>query len=281
MKPETFSPYRSPTRDGFTLIELLVVIAIIAILAAMLLPALSKAKQKGQGIGCMNNLHQLQLAWYLYSGDFNDQIVLTGGQPDTATSMTSPLIKNGNWVHGDMSQVGPSATDPALIMAGSLYPYSISVNIYKCPADTKTQFSTPTAKLPTTRSMSMNCWMNPLTLGAGFSLQNRVFRKQSDIVFPSPVNCWVTIDESPGTINDGWFVCDPLGYSKTWVDMPASYHNGAGGMGYADGHSEIKKWRDSKVLAYGRANGPTGNYISQDPNSGDLQWLQERTTSHK
>jgi prepilin-type N-terminal cleavage/methylation domain-containing protein/prepilin-type processing-associated H-X9-DG protein len=267
---------------AFTLIELLVVIAIIAILAAMILPALSKAKQKAQGIGCINNLHQLQLAWLLYSGDFNDQIALTGGQPDTATSTNSLLIKNGNWVHGDMSVVGQSATDPALIMAGSLYPYSRSVNIYKCLADTKTQFATPTLKLRTTRSMSMNAWMDPLPNSLiGFNSQSRVFRRQSDIVLPSPVNCWVTIDESPGTINDGWFVCDPLGHPNTWVDMPASYHNGAGGMGYADGHSEIKKWRDNKVLTYGRANGPTGNFIPQDPNSRDLQWLQERTTSHK
>jgi prepilin-type processing-associated H-X9-DG protein len=89
----------------------------------------------------------------------------------------------------------------------------------------------------------------------------------------------VTIDESPGTINDGWFMCDPIGSQTTWVDIPASYHNGAGGIGFADGHSEIKKWKDRVVLAYGRLGGPTGNDIPQDPNSADLQWLQQRTTS--
>ena len=268
---------------AFTLIELLVVIAIIAILAAMLLPALSKAQQKAQGIGCLNNLRQLQLAWVLYSGDFNDMLVPTGGLPDTATAMTSSLISNGNWVHGSMDVVGPSATDPALIMAGSLFHYSKNVGIYKCPADHKTQLVTPTTSAPTTRSMSMNAWMNPLptSIASGFSLQNRIFRKQSDITFPSPVNCWVTIDESPGSINDGWFMCDPIAYPKTWVDIPASYHNGSGGLGFADGHAEIKKWRDSTVLLFGREGAKNGTYQPQGNPPGDLQWLQQHTTSKK
>ena len=273
---------KPPGRKAFTLIELLVVIAIIAILAAMLLPALNKAKQKAQGIGCLNNLHQLQLAWVCYSGDFNDLLVPTGGKPDTATAMTSPLINNGNWVHGDMSASGPSATDPALIMAGSLFHYSKSVDIYKCPADHKTQWITATTLAPTTRSMSMNAWMNPLpdALASGFSLQNRVFRKQTDITFPSPVNCWVTVDESPGSINDGWFMCDPIQWSKTWVDIPATYHNGSGGFGFADGHAEMRKWRDSTVLRYGMEGAPNGsNYKPEGAPPGDLEWLQQHTTS--
>jgi prepilin-type N-terminal cleavage/methylation domain-containing protein/prepilin-type processing-associated H-X9-DG protein len=272
---------KPPGRKAFTLIELLVVIAIIAILAAMLLPALNKAKQKAQGIGCLNNLHQLQLAWVCYSGDFNDLLVPTGGIPDTATTLTSTLISNGNWVQGRMDVVGPSATDPAFIVAGSLFHYSKSVDIYKCPADHKTQWVTPTTLAPTTRSVSMNAWMNtlPASLASGFSLQNRVFRKQSDIVFPSPVNCWVTVDESPGSINDGSFMCDPIAYPKTWVDIPASYHDNAGGFGFADGHAEMRKWRDSTVLLYGMEGAKNSNFKPEGAPPGDLEWLQQHTTS--
>ena len=268
---------------GFTLIELLVVIAIIAILAAMLLPALSKAKQKAQGISCVNNLRELMLSWTLYSGDFNDRLVRTGGTGDTAQTLTDPNINNGNWVHGRMDLAGLPATDPALVMAGALYPYTKNVKIYKCPADQKRQLWSGVLTA-TTRSMSMNAWLNPISIGGFGGGVARVFRKQTDIVSPSPVSCWVTIDESPGTINDGWFVCDPWyggNPSSTWVDVPASYHNGAGGISYADGHSAIKKWRDSAVLTYGRNNGPVGNFVTagQSP-ADDLHWLQAQSTSH-
>ncbi len=262
---------------GFTLIELLVVIAIIAILAAMLLPALTKAKAKAQGIGCLSNLKQLQLAWIMYSNDFNDRIDLTGGIGDTANSLTDPLIKNGNWVHGLMQTAGTTATDPALVMAGSLFPFSKAVKIYKCPADTKSQL-VGTSKLPTTRSMGANCWMNPIN--AWSTTYERIFKKQADLIRPTPANCWVFLDESPGSINDGWFVCDPT-QATTWVDIPASYHNGAGGLSFADGHAQIKKWTDKAVLTYGLPNGPTGNFVqSQQTSLSDMRWLQARSTSY-
>ena len=270
------------------MIELLVVIAIIAILAAMLLPALSKAKTKAQGIGCINNLHQLTVAWYMYPADFNDALVRNGGIGDIALSMTdadanSPnglRINNGNWVHGVIGNYYGnfnSATDPNLVKAGALFPYAKNTKVYKCPADNKVAISAGNS-LPTTRSMSMNAFLNPIGLnsyGAGMAI---TYRKLADVVRPQPVNLWVFIDESPGTINDGFFVCDPF-YSpiNEWVDIPASYHNNAGGISFADGHAEIRKWKDPAILAQ---NNPPFTLSQQNPPL-DLQWLQQRSTAKK
>jgi prepilin-type N-terminal cleavage/methylation domain-containing protein/prepilin-type processing-associated H-X9-DG protein len=285
------------SRQGFTLIELLVVIAIIAILAALLLPALTAAKQKAQGIGCMNNLKQLQLAWYLYSGDFNEAIVPSGGVPATAANITDPvqLLNNGNWCHGNMDgkpdATSPGSTNPELIKRGTLFPYSKNVKIYKCPADQKLgPVAGSTAKALTTRSMSMNAWMNPLRppqwntdeswdVARGYGGPSspsylKEFRKQGDVALHrgGPSKLFVTVDENPNSINDAWFVVDP-NQTTIWVDIPAKYHNRACGFGFADGHAEIKKWHDSSMLNAGGVNWPM-----QPGYPNDLQWIEERAT---
>jgi prepilin-type N-terminal cleavage/methylation domain-containing protein/prepilin-type processing-associated H-X9-DG protein len=270
------TPSRNP-RTGFTLIELLVVIAIIAILAAMLLPALSKAKTKAQGVSCMNNLKQLQLGWFMYSGDNDDKIVRTGGTDQLVRLPNDPAGFPGGirsqWVLGSMDSVANGAVESQLIKNGLLFPYINNLDVYKCPADRKS-FSGK----PTVRSMSMNCWMNPIrdwnsVIGYSGTRTLRVFRKQSDITAPSPSQCWVTIDENPDSINDGWFVADPNN-TANWPDVPATYHNGAGGVSFADGHAEIKKWRDRNILA-GKVTLPA----PKDQSSQDLNWLHERSTS--
>ena len=276
-KPGLSRRARDGSCAGFTLIELLVVIAIIAILAAMLLPALAKAKTKAQGISCMNNLKQLQVAWVLYSGDFNDKIVRTGGMDQLVSFANDPAGQPGGtksqWVLGDINTL-PGATNVLLVQGGLLYPFVNNLGVYKCPADRKIMGGVPTA-----RSMSMNCWMNPIRdwnsiMGYGGPLALRTFRKQTDITRPSPADCWVLIDENPVSINDGWFVCDPNN-ANSWPDVPASYHNGAGGLSFADGHAEIKKWKDRNVLNL--AVPPA----AKDPAYNDLLWLQERTTSRQ
>jgi prepilin-type N-terminal cleavage/methylation domain-containing protein/prepilin-type processing-associated H-X9-DG protein len=260
-------------RSGFTLIELLVVIAIIAILASLLLPAMSRAKTKAQGIQCMNNHRQLLFAWRMYVEDSNDVL---------------PFVKHGpqEWVGGWLDFDGGNREnyDPDLNLKTSiLWPYcGKTLGVFKCPGD-RSAVRLRNLTLPRVRSMSMLNYVGGRGEGIALGWNSdgwRIYRKASDMIDPGPTRTFVFLDEREDSINDGMFVVDMTGYpaSAHWlVDSPASYHGGAGGLSFADGHSELKKWR-SKIVLQPPLRGQARPYPTSAPGNPDVAWMQERVT---
>ncbi|MBI2949152.1 MAG: type II secretion system protein, partial [Verrucomicrobia bacterium] len=266
-------------RLAFTLIELLVVIAIIAILASLLLPTLAKSKTKAQGIKCLSNLKQLQLAHLMYPDD--NEGFLTKPRWDG--------IDASAWVRGSLDFNGANRDNTNITglldpKTSKFAPYLASAEVFKCPADQSSVKISGQTHFRV-RSMGMSqamggpgAWLAPPSFNEQ-QKKYKAFIKSSDFNDPGPSRLFVLVDWHPDSINDGGFanmMVENLAQARI-IDFPASYHNGAAGLSFADGHAEIKKWLDPRTKPPVKYNNNLTLNVAS-PGNLDIVWLADRTT---
>ena len=232
----------SARRRGFTLIELLVVIAIIAILAALLLPALSKAKLKAQSVSCVSNLHQLSAAWIMYGGDYAEIMV-----PNYLASALA-------WIDGTSGSVFslPGATNINSLKKGLLFPYNPNVAVYQCPSAITGPSGIPKVRVCRNYSLVGRMGGASAADAARYGVSDTTwvlgstypqYKKMTEIARPSPAEAMTFVDESIETLDDGYFAVNWDNNPTAWQNSPTVRHGKSGVFAFADGHSEQWRWR--------------------------------------
>jgi len=251
-------------QQAFTLIELLVVIAIIAILAAMLLPALGNAKTRAQRAACQNNLGQLQVAWLSYSSDNNDQMPLNDMVRVGSDAWTPP----GSWVVGNARW----DTNTTNLKQGTMFHYVGAVGVYRCPSDRSSVSNHP--GMLRFRSYSLNGALNGVDRSKNPSVLAMIRTKTVQLRQPAQV--WSFLDGSAGTIMGGtcyvWPLVPTEALSDRWLAQPSDRHNAGGNLAFADGHVSYQPWKWEKGIV---AKPPDTVPVANSRDRQDLRWLQQ------
>jgi prepilin-type N-terminal cleavage/methylation domain-containing protein/prepilin-type processing-associated H-X9-DG protein len=280
-QPESTDAFRRAV--GFTLLEMLAVIAIVGILASIILPALSKAKSRAEGIGCLSNTRQLLAAWQIYAVDHNDLLPYNLG--GTGGNGVSSVHTNLNWVNNvEDWNLSPDNTNTATLTEASLGEYvSRAANIYRCPSDhVLSGVQRDAGWTARVRSYSMNAMVG----NAGSALYGNgnvnnpgyvQFLKITSI--PQPTDIFVFLDEHPDSINDGYFL--NRDYYPEWHDLPASYHNGAAAFSFADGHGAFHRWVVASTKQPSQPDAARLPIDLSDQSREDFEWVVSHMSVEK